>query len=548
MDSEDSAPTAERIVRIGGGGGFWGDRVEAPIELLREEPLDYLMIDYLAELTMSIMAKQMARDTDAGWATDLGDWLAIGGMQALHERGVRLVTNAGGANPSACAAAVLDIAESVGWTDCRVAVISGDDILPRIDDLIEGGEGMEHMETRQPLTDSGRSLLAANAYLGAGPIGAALGAGADIVITGRVADPSLLVGCMLHAAGWVERANDLSLDRSSPVDEWAPDSVMSPLNDLAQWTIAGHLIECGSQVCGGNSTDWETMPDLGGLALPVAEVGLHGSVTITRAMHGGGRVDRRTVAEQLVYEISDPTCYITPDVIVDISEVTLTEVAPNRVRMAGAAGTARPERLKVSASLEAGWFASSSLLVPGPDAMDRARATDATLRNRLADTDLDIRSELIGAGMTLPPGIDPSWHVSEPTEVMLRWAVVGDDRDEVIHFSREVAPLVLTGPGGVSGYGARGRPRRQLQHWPTLIERSLIESAVHCDILGIRDVTSTRAGVRLAGTARSALRGRTIRLLGRLHDGLEHRQWTKPFARRIATRVPEVLTIREDAR
>ncbi len=539
MVAADEGPSP--CVRIGGAGGFWGDRVEAPIDLLREEPIDYLMLDYLAELTMSIMAKQRARDPDAGWATDLADWLRVGGLAALHERGVRLVTNAGGANPSACAAAVLDIAAGIGWEDCRVAVISGDDVLPRVEEFVDAGETFAHFETGAPLAECARPLLSANAYLGAGPIGAALGAGADVVITGRVADPSLLVGCMLHAAGWVENANSLSLDRSVPIYGWAPNSVEAPLDVLAQWTIAGHLIECGAQVCGGNSTDWESIDRLDELSLPIAEVTVDGAVTITRALYGGGRVDRRTVAEQLVYEISDPTAYATPDLVVDLSQVTLTEEEVDRVVVAGSRGEPRPDRMKVSAALEDGWFASGILMVPGPNAIARAEATDRTLRGRLDGTSLKITSEVIGGGVTIPPGVDPSWHIDDPSEVVLRWAAVGDDRDEVVRFTRGIAPLVLTGPGGVSGYSARARPRRQLRHWPTMLPREPIEQTVRCDVLGISDLSVARDRVRTAGRARRALRGSTIRLLGRLHDGLEHREWAKPIAKRIATRVPAVL-------
>ncbi len=543
----DSRPPS-RIIRIGGGGGFWGDRIDAPIKLLQEEPLDYLMFDYLSELTMSIMAKQRARNPTSGWATDLTDWLGAGGMEALHQRGVKLVTNAGGANPEACAAAVLKIAAAIGWSDARLAIITGDDILPRIDDLLDSEHNLAHFETGTPIQDNGNPLLSANAYLGAGPIGAALGAGADIVITGRVADPSLLVGCMLHAAGWVERANEENLDRRIPIDEWAPEDVSEPLDVLAQWTIAGHLVECGAQVSGGNSTDWASIPELDNLSLPIAEVGIDGTVVITRAMHGGGRVNRRIVAEQLVYEISDPTAYITPDVIIDLSEVTLTDIDTDSVEVAAARGKPRPPKFKVSASLEDGWFASASLLIPGPDAIERARVCDATLRGRLDDTDLSICSELIGAGITLPPGISFAEHLVEPTELLLRWAVVGSNRDEVIQFTREIAPLVLTGPGGVSGYGARGRPRRQLRHWPTLLDRSLVESTVRCDIIGTMDIKDILESAHRTAAARIEQHGRGIRLLGRLHDGLEYSQWTRPFARRIATRVPEVLELKEGSR
>ena len=519
---------ADATVRIGGAGGFWGDRVLAPVELLRHERLDYIMLDYLAELTLSIMAKQKARDPQAGWATDLVDWLVAGGMTELHAQGVKLVTDAGGANPEACARAVLEVARDIGWNDCRVAVVSGDDLLPRIKVLFELGQGFEHMESGEVLATSDASAISANAYLGAGPIGAALETGVDIVITGRVADASLLVGCMLHAAGWAERANRLNLTRQDPLVDWAPEDVSSPLDVLAQWTIAGHLIECGAQVTGGNSTDWATIPDMTGLALPVAEVTAGGEVVITKAEQGGGRVDHRTVAEQLVYEIGDPAAYITPDVIVDMCNITLTDLSEDRVAVAEARGITQPDDLKVSAAVESGWFATSSLLISGPHSVARARACDEILRGRLADLDgLEVVSEFIGAGVTLPPGAAQRMNLfAEPPEVILRWAVRSDNRGEVVAFSREVAPLVLTGPGGVAGYGARPRPRRQLRFWPALIPRHLVEPLVRLELLDISDLP--RSVDRL-----TLVRQRTQRFLERLQDELEEREWAKPITRRL---------------
>ena len=514
--------------RIGGAGGFWGDRVLEPVELLKHEKLDYVMFDYLAELTLSIMAKQRARNSETGWATDLVDWLSQGGLTELQAQGVKLVTNAGGANPESCARAVLEIARNNGWNNCKIAVVTGDDLLARLDFLFADGHHLSHMETEELLSETEATIIASNAYLGAGPIGAALEAGADLVITGRVADASMLVGCMLHKSGWAANAVELGLSRTEKIADWAPEGVISPLDILAQWTVAGHLIECGSQVCGGNSSDWQTIPDLDDLALPVAEVGADGSVVITRALRGGGRVDRRIVAEQLIYEIGDPAAYITPDVVVDLRQVTLSDESHERVTVMGARGLSQPEDLKISGAVEAGWFAASSLLVSGPDSRARATLCDETLRGRLdCCEDLEIHSELVGTGITLPPGFAIQMvNREDPPEVLIRWAATSRDREEVIRFSREVAPLVLTGPGGVCGYGARARPRRQLRHWPSLLPRELVEPQVKVEILTVADLL--RSTDRL-----EFIRSRTRRFVARLQVELEEREWTRPIARRI---------------
>ena len=535
-DESESADGSRRSGRIGGAGGFWGDRVYAPIELLKHELLDYIMLDYLAELTLSIMAKQKARDASAGWATDLTDWLRAGGMTELHAQGVKLITDAGGANPEACARAVREVARDSGWNECKVAIVVGDDIMPRLPVLFELDHPLEHMETGESLAESGEQVIAANAYLGAGPIAAALQDGADIVITGRVADASLLVGCMVHAAGWSENAFELGLTRQDPLTDWAPADVDDPLEVLAQWTVAGHLIECGAQVTGGNSTDWETIPELTDLALPVAEVDAAGTVVITRAKRGGGRVDRRTVAEQLVYEIGDPAAYITPDVIIDMRQITLEETGPERVTVAGARGEPQPDDLKVSAAVEGGWFASSSLLVSGPNAIERAENCDALLRGRLAENeDLVIQSEFIGAGITLPPGVPRRKEmIGDPPEVLLRWAVRSDDRGQVVRFGREVAPLVLTGPAGVAGYGARPKPRRQLRYWPALIPREMVEPLVRIEVLTVSDLP--RSVDRL-----TLVRQRTQRFIERLQEELEEREWARPLARRLNPEAKEML-------
>ncbi|HJL59133.1 MAG TPA: acyclic terpene utilization AtuA family protein, partial [Candidatus Thalassarchaeaceae archaeon] len=290
---------------------------------------------------------------------------------------------------------------------------------------------------------------------------------------------------MLHSAGWAHNAFQLGLTRESPVADWAPENVRNPLDILAQWTVPGHLIECGAQVSGGNYSNWGDVPNLATLTLPIAEIYSDGVVKITRGQGGGGMVNRGIVAEQLVYEIGDPAAYITPDVVVDMRNITLEDESEDMVVVTGAIGKPEPESLKVSAAFEGGWFAASSLLVSGPDALGRATACDAALRGRLsALEELEIYTEFIGGGVSLPENIRQRVSSTlNPPEVLLRWAVSSTNKQDITDFSREVAPLVLTGPAGVGGYGARPKPRRQLQFWPSLISRKSIEPFVRVELL-----------------------------------------------------------------
>ncbi len=468
-------------ILIGGAGGFWGDITLAPLEMLKNSNLDYLTMDYLAEVTMSIMHKQRERDIEAGWATDLEIWLRAGGMELLQKKGVKLVTNAGGANPLSCVNRVLRAASAIGWTECKVATITGDDIGNKLSALSGTGEPFLHMfdHHKGGLLEHENSIVSANAYIGASGIGRALEQGADIVITGRVADASLIVGCMVHASGWAKNGSELEI--STPLWEWAPASVQSPLDVLAGWTIAGHLIECGAQVSGGNSSDWKEVPNMDELSYPIAIVRNDGESIITKASGKGGMVTKRTVAEQLLYEIGDPNCYHTPDVSVDLTEITLTEIDKNHVHVKGAKGIMPPASLKVSACHRDGWMSTGSLMVPGPDAMGKAIALDTAMRGRLANiSGLNIETEFLGAQALTPPGLRKEITANE---LVVRWAISSPNKAKLTHFSRSIAPLVLTGPPGVTGYGARPRPRELLRFFPTTIRRVLIEPQINITLL-----------------------------------------------------------------
>lgn len=517
----------QAVTRIGGGGGFWGDQVFAPIDLLVGEELDYLTMDYLAEVTMSILAKQKARDPQKGWATDLLDWLKAGGISLLHEKKTRLVTNAGGANPNACAEAVLSLACEIGWVDCRIAMVTGDDVLPLIDDVLDGGRAVEHMDSGILLSEVRDELVSANAYLGAGSIAQALERGADIVITGRVADASLIVGSMLHSQGWASYAINKGLPLSSLVEEWAPKDVKNPLDVLAGWTLAGHLIECGAQVSGGNSSDWEMIPNIADVGYPIAEIDRDGSAIITKIEGTGGSVTRRTVAEQMLYEIGNPTAYMTPDVIVDLSHTELKNAGKDRVMVTGTKGKPAPQTLKVSSNHKDGWFAAGDLVIPGPNAKRRAERTDLVLRERLSDlVGLEIHTEFFGAGASLPDGLR---HLAvDPSEINIRWAAKSNVRSEVIEFTRAIAPLVLTGPAGVSGYSARGRPREQLRFFPFLLQRELVESRIHITMMQTLHLRLKEMDPRIDGVL-----ARIQKMAAGEPEGL----WRRRVARRVLRRL-----------
>src|SRR5262245_11491397 len=290
-------------VRIGNGCGFWGDNLDAPVRLAERGQLDYLTLEYLAELTMSILALQKQRRPDAGFASDFLDVLERLCPFLQAQPRLRIITNAGGMNPTACAAKARDILDRAGLKERGIAVFQGDDLLPRLDELLGKGHSLANMDTGQPLSRIRDRVVSANVYLGARPIALALRQGAAIVITGRVADASLTLGPAVHELGW-------------SWGDW---------DRLAAGTVAGHLIECGAQVTGGLWCNWQEAPDLGNVGYPIAEVKETGVFRITKPEGSGGAVNFETVAEQLLYEVGDPAAYLTPDVVADFTSATLHE-------------------------------------------------------------------------------------------------------------------------------------------------------------------------------------------------------------------------------
>ncbi|MGD0667773.1 MAG: acyclic terpene utilization AtuA family protein [Bryobacteraceae bacterium] len=441
------------MIRVANGQGFWGDWLEAPTRLVEQGPIDYLTLDYLAEVTMAVLEKQRQRNSELGYATDfppLMEHLAPG----LKQKRIRVVTNAGGLNPRACAREVLRRAPGL-----KVAIVEGDAVTARIGEFVAKGHRLTNLDTGESIDKIRDQILSANAYLGAFPLAQALATGADVVISGRCADSALVLGPAIHAFGWAADSWDL----------------------LAAGVTAGHIVECGAQTSGGNSqVDWRHIPDLDEIGYPIAEMSADGTFVITKHAGTGGRVTSDIVKEQLLYEIGDPRSYLTPDVIADFTGLQLADAGPDRVRITGARGRERPPCLKLSINYAAGWKATGSIVYTAPDAIAKAQAADRIVRRRLEKLGLsfdEIYTEYLGRN-ACHGGAAP--RVSDVPEVQLRIGVRGPDRSAVDRFTREMAPLVLSGPPGATGYGGEGRPkvREVIGHWGALIPREEIRPSV----------------------------------------------------------------------
>lgn len=453
-------------VRIGNAQGFWGDRGDAAAELLALVPtLDYLTLDYLAEVSMSIMALQRERDPRSGFARDfvevvrsLAPYWAAGGR-------CRVITNAGGLDPPGCAEACAAALAELGCRPLRIAVVAGDDIVASLREAAAlpadapRMTGFRHLDTGRPLAEVADRLVTANAYLGAEPLVEALESGAELVITGRVADPSLTVAACRHHHGW-------------RTDDW---------DMLAGATVAGHLIECGTQVTGGISTDWLDLPDPAHLGFPIVEVDEEGACVVTRPERCGGRVDSATVKEQLVYEIGDPARYLSPDVTVSFADLAVEDLRNDRVRVTGARGGPPPDQYKVSATYRDGFRGAGTLTVVGRNAVEKARRCGEIVLRRVRDAGHVLRDavvECLGAGECLPHKMAPE-QLAELREVVLRIAVEAETRAPIERFARELIPLVTAGPQGITGYAeGRPRPRPVFRYWPCLIDRSQVQPTV----------------------------------------------------------------------
>ena len=417
------------MIRIGCGQGFWGDSLEAPVRLVEDGPLDYLVLDYLAEVTMSILQKQKKDNPAFGYARDFPQLI-----ERIQHSKVRVIANAGGVNPTACA---LDIKKRC--PQLKVAIVHGDDIMGQLDQ-----HPLRNMDSGELLATVRDQVLSANAYIGAFPLAEALATGADVVVTGRCSDAALVLAPMLHAFDWGETDWDL----------------------LAAVIVAGHIVECGAQCTGGNClADWESIPNLANIGYPIVEAHPDGTCVITKHAGSGGRVSLASVKEQLVYEVGDPRAYFTPDVIADFTSVQLEQQGPDRVLVSGAKGLPRPDQLKASISYHWGYKASGTLVYGPPKAREKAYRAAAIVDERCAGLGLHFdkqATEVFG----------DDW-------AMLRMAVRARDRAPVERWTREMIPLVLNGPPGATGYG-EGRPKAHqvVAYWPALVPREAVVTRI----------------------------------------------------------------------
>lgn len=446
----------KKSIRIASGQGFWGDLLTAPLAQVTKGHVDYLMLDYLAEVTMSILQKQKLKNPALGYAKDLVQ-TCDEVLPHLLEKNIKLITNGGGVNPEAARDAVFAAARKRGLKGLKIGIVVGDNILPRMDELIAAGHTMKNMESGEPIADVKDKLLSANVYLGAFPVVEALKQGADIVITGRTTDTGLTLAPMIHEFGWA-------------ADDW---------DRISAGTVAGHINECGAQASGGNFLgDWRNLPDMANVGFPIIEAYPDGTFIVTKHEGTGGAVTRETVSEQLLYEIGNPAEYITPDVVADFSSIHLEDLGNNRVRVYGITGKPATPFLKVSASYADGYVAFSTLTYSAPDAYEKAQVADAILRRRLEQLGLqfdEIRTEFIGMNACHGAIAKPI----EPNEVMMRVGVRSRDYASVERFGKEIAPLILTGPPSVTGFsGGRPKPSEVVAYFPALISKSVVQPTV----------------------------------------------------------------------
>ncbi len=447
-----------KTIRLGAGSGFWGDALDPAIELLEHGNIDYLSMDYLAELTMALLQRLQSRNPEAGYVPDLVDH-----MRALlplaQKKGIRIICNGGGTNPEGAAEAIRKLAQELGLEGLRVAAVLGDNILDRVDELVATGCDLTNMDTGDSDFSAIRErIVAASVYTGAEGIIEALSLGADLVIAGRVSDNALYVGPVMHELGldFAEANTDI----------------------IASAITVGHIVECAAGATGGMSSRFDEMPDMGRVGFPIAEFHEDGTAIITKVKGSGGVVDQFTVKEHLVYEIGDPNEYLMPDGVADFTRLSIEELGDDRVRVSDMGGRTRPETLKLVVGYEEGWIGEGMLFFPWPHALQRAEKAKETLLARFDRLGLKhdaIHFDYVGVNMLHGPASPmPDY---DPAEIGLRVAVHTRTRDEAEKVRRACAQLWIMGPGGTS-FGTPMKPRPVVGSWPTLIPRDFITQSV----------------------------------------------------------------------
>ena len=444
-----------KVIRIANGQGFWGDSIDAPVRLINDGPIDYLTLDYLAEVTLSIMQRQKLKRPDAGYARDFVE-LIDRVLPDLVSKNIKVISNAGGVNPEACRDALLEIAKAKG-IDIKIGIIKGDNIYNNLDKFIESGVDFKNLETGADFTTVKDKVYSANVYIDSFCIARALNEGAQIVLAGRVSDPGLALGPAIHEFGW------------------KPEQI----NLIAAGTLAGHIIECGAQCTGGNYSRWHEVDDLVNIGYPIIEMQDNGEFVITKHDATGGLVNRETVSEQILYEMGDPTHYISPDVCVDFTSFDLVDLGNDRVQLSNVKGLEATPTYKVSISYFAGYKASGQLTISGPNALKKAQLVANLIWTRLENAGCvyeDKLTEFLGLS-SCHGNINKT--PDQVNEVVLRLGVRDGDKENVNRFGKEIAPVITNGPPGVTGFSG-GRPKAQeiVAYWPTLIPKNLIMTDV----------------------------------------------------------------------
>ncbi|MFI4998516.1 MAG: acyclic terpene utilization AtuA family protein [Reyranellales bacterium] len=451
--------TAKKTVRVGCHSGFWGDTETAAVQLVRHGNVDYLVSDYLAEVTMSIMAAQKLRNPQAGYATDFVTAVMGPLAREIAGKGIKVITNAGGVNPQACRDAVLKACEAAG-VKLKVAVVLGDDLLPRVDELRD--HGIKEMDTGAPLP---ARIVSMNAYLGGFPIARALAEGADVVITGRCVDSAVTLGALIHAFDWGMDDHDA----------------------LAAGTLCGHIIECGAQCNGGNFTDWRLVPDYDNMGFPVAEVESDGSFVLGKPDNTGGLITPATVAEQMLYEIGDPRAYIVPDVVCDFTGATYRQVGKDRVQVSGARGRPATDTYKVSTTWPDGYKFAAIFMLGGREAVAKGqhsaeaivKKTRRMFREKNMGDYREVSIEVIGGEATY----GPHSRTQDAREVVVKIAAKHDQKEALALLGREIAPMSTGGVVGMAGsFGAgRASPSPVIRMFSCLVPKSMVPVTVEID-------------------------------------------------------------------
>ena len=446
----------KKIIKIANGQGFWGDSVDAPYNLVKYGKIDYLTLDYLAEVTLSIMQRQKLKNPEKGYATDfveLFERIAVD----IANKNIKVITNAGGVNPEICREKLLKIAKKLNL-NIKIAIIKGDDILGDIDSLISDGVDFSNMDDNSDFSSIKNKVYSANAYIDSFSIAEALSTDANIVLAGRVSDPGLVLGPAIYEFNWEKTDYD----------------------KLAAGTLAGHILECGAQCTGGNYSKWMEVPNIDNIGYPIATLSDDTTFTISKDPDSGGIINKYTIIEQVLYEMGNPKKYLSPDVIVDFTSFDIKELSSNVVQISGVKGYKDTETYKVSINYFNGYKASGQLTVSGPNALEKAKLTSEIIWKRLERAGVlfdDKLTEFLGFSSCHGEKIGKL--KSKDDEVVLRLSVRDFNKEKIIRFSKELAPVITTGPPGITGFsGGRPRPQEIIAFWPCLIQKKHIKTKI----------------------------------------------------------------------